>query len=408
MPHWKVQNNNHSQVQSYNADCLTTTGDYRYRDSLSHLNVLPTVSPGSMNSLNAYSVSGTVASMPTAQMSRYSMSASNPLLGSEYYGYGGNEGSFEPYHLQSSPQEVTSSPTMYANTDQLRQWGPSVLQPGRGGITVYEENANAKTMHGLPSYIPVASPAVEGQSMFPGMSAMANSLPNSAGGDRVLPTPRLNYMSSNSSDPSMLAASQNYNTENSIPMKNDATWVDRGESLSMPARTESTAIATTQRPSLTRLDSRDGSAAYINNNQQLPAISAPQHQQRSETAASASEYSLAAATNAVSASTDEQQHNLSSPSYATSSYAYSLPSTSSRRPSGSGPSEATLLSGQTYTHLPHRPAPDPPLPRHHQYLGGFHNRGLGPVGANEVRNAASASAASSSRAPLGSVGSSYS
>ena len=344
----------------YGLAALAPVAEYPY--PLVSLSGTPTVNPGSLGGLNAYTAVNPTASMPgPSRLSRYSIGGTPyPIsIGSspEYYGYGGGEGSFEPYNYHPAAQiqgmhghEAVNPVAAYASApshEPLRQWAPGMPQAGRAVSTAYEEKLHAGLMSNPP--LGGQSAVTHGtQQLFPAMSALASSLPVS--GDRVLPTPTSSSHPSISSEASM-GSSQGYNSENSVPIKNDLPWAERDESLSTP--TTSGPVATASSKSL-MVHTEDQKrlfpyAQYRNSNTS-----------QSSEASSAPDYGIGAVTTA-GGSMDE--HVLSSSSFGSGSYTYSLPS-SSKRPSGS---EGTLLNGQPYTPLPVRPAPVQHTHHHHHH-----------------------------------------
>lgn len=354
------------QVSSYDAGCgMLSTAEYPY--PILGLNATPSVNPGPLGGLKSFQVANSMSAVSTpAQMPRYSLGGSySCAVGSpvEYYGYNGSEGSFEPYNFHSSshansiaPHDVMASTSMYTNPEPIRQWGTGLAQPGRAASSMYEDSPSAKSAHGLP-HLPLTATVGEVTSRFSEMSALANSLPPSMLGDRVLPNPKSNLLSSPTPE-APVNSSQAYVPEGSTPIKSDLSWAERNESLPNSI-TASPNTSTFKSHLATHPEDLEGSFSYSH-------FRSPSTSQATES--SSPHYAITATTTAAS-TLDEQI--MSSTSYGTNSYTYSLPSTS-KRPSAT---EGTLLSGQAYTPLPSRPSPAQQA--HHQKILGLHKRERG-------------------------------
>ncbi|KAI4149447.1 MAG: hypothetical protein LQ340_004622 [Diploschistes diacapsis] len=322
------------------------------------LNGPPSVNPGVLGGINAYQVVGPVAG--AARSHRQSITATYPYpLGnsSEYYCLNGSEGTFEPYNVQQASQlgsmpghEASSDPaSMYPSQEQFRQWVPGVPQQGRVSANTFEDGSNSKLSYGLP--LVGSTPATaETHSVFPGMSTLASSLPPSQMGGRILPSLRSNANPSVTAEAS-LGSSHQYNLDGSVPVKSDLSWIERSDSISTSTGSGS---------------SLSGSSLLQTTTSDDQKFAPPYGRFRAQNTSQSGEQSTApefAMTTAASAANTLDEQMLPSGSFGNNSYTYSLPS-DSKQPSAS---DGTLLSGQTYTPLPHRPYQVSQA--HHQILG---------------------------------------
>ena len=339
----------------------------------------PTVNPGSLGGINTYAAANPVSSVAgPSRLSRYSMTGAPcpfPLASSsEYYGYNGSESPFESYSYHQQPQ-VQSVPSheapnpvgIYAGTpnqEQLREWIPSIPQPGRAVSNGFEEKLHGGSSNSLPFIGSAHTSTHENQPMFPAMSILASNLPASASDDRVLPTPTQNSIPSINSE----VSGQGYNTDGPISIKSDYSWAERSGSVSLP---------TTSAPNTT--PSIRSSMAYPEDQKPLFPYSHFRSFKDAQPSESSTgpEYTLAASTSAAS-TLDEDMMPASS--FGSGSYTYSLPS--SKRPSAS---EGLLLNGRRYeplTPLPHRPSLAQYTHHHHHHILGLHEKEH-----NETKNA---------------------
>ena len=274
----------------------------------------------------------------------------------DYCGYNNVEGSMIPYACHPSSQEATDPATVYAGSGPVRQWQPGVVQLGHSASNIYDEGSNTRTAYDIQC-LPSTPATGDSHSAFPGLGALASSLPPSLPAtlppsmmsDRLLPNPRSTAVVQSTSE---LPASsiQTFSSENPIPIKSDMSWPERCDGLPAPV------VVDAENPSLKQVsippDESKAPYGYTRARAQNTAQSV-EHSTSSE---------LAMNPAAPAAGTlDEQMMPTSS--FGANSYTYSLPS-GSKRPSAS---ENALLNDQKYEALPSQAYHEGLQHYHHYY-----------------------------------------
>ena len=307
------------------------------------MNGPPSVNPGSLGGISPYQpIENGLPTSAQGRLVRTQFGNPWPYPGgssSDCYGYNAaGEGAFGQYGLHATnqisgvPNESADPTNIYGSQEHLRQWAPAVPQSGRSASNAFENSSNTKLPHALP-LLGSTSTSGEAHHTFPGMGALASSLPASAMNDRLLPNPRSNATASSVSE-TPLSASQVFNPEGSVPLKSEPAWFERTDGLSAPPVGGSGASASNQ---LLTAPSEAQKLAFS-----YPRL---RTQTTSQELSSAPEFAMGTATTAAS-TLDEQM--LPTSSFGTNSYTYSLPS-DSKQPSVS---QSTLLNGQSYSPLP--------------------------------------------------------
>ena len=322
--------------------------------------------------VNHYPVHGQPATLGSSYPAptRSSRSLPNPYgfpssNGPEYYGYPVANDNLEPfaYHqgLQqgfSTPGDGSPHPAMYSSQESMRQW-PSGLPNPRCGSNSYDQDLslNRYPTSTTSSYgsLHSAQANSDSQSMFPGMSAITNSLPSSAVlGDRFLPDPRANTVLPSTSDaiqPTPVIGG--LETKPPLPLSNS----ERGSlnsSTGMPSSVKSASPSDatfSEAPSLSFSARSSVSSAY-------PVTNATAFESEGSAVGTppASYQGLSAAP------LSRPRAPLSMAASASATYSYGMDRKRGSQSSTDGsPAEATLMSGRQYTQLVPRPA------THHQH-----------------------------------------
>lgn len=273
----------------------------------------------------------------------------------EFCTYPGGETAFEscnynsPSQMNCLPQQETPhSASLFMSSDHVRPWSSSVPQLARLGSNAFEEASAARPPMGLNPYL--STPAAgDGNTAFHGLGSLASYLPLSVH-DRTLPNPKPGQISNVGE--AALPNSHVYVSDSVAPSKNSIQWVERGESATMPSTTVpnpgNNMRTSSLRSSTNQSEQEDTPLGY----EQLPL----QGHSVSSEAASSTATSESSLNRIAATSTSIEDNGSVSNAYGglTGLYTYSL--SSSGRSSAQQLSEGTLLSGQTYTPIPHRPS----------------------------------------------------
>ncbi len=277
------------------------------------------------------------------------------------------------YNMQSiqypgSLQEAQAQTTSFTAPENGRTWTP--ISPGGrssyNGSSMDPESSLRYGQLGFPhtSSSTLSAVTTEGNSLFPGMSALAGSLPPSSV-DRTLPNPntkRASLISTNSLNQGTLGDTNPLGLPPNLNYRSTAPWGSlSGTSSSGQASSSSTSASTVSAtmPAINKLCSSPRGSQDATPYGYIPLSRSPAS---SLTAARASEYDSAISLPASSASmenhmglTDSAFHSGFSsddmlPSH--SSYSYSIGSGTKGGPLGdSMASEGSLINGDQYTQL---------------------------------------------------------
>ena len=278
----------------------------------------------------------------------------------------------QPAQYPGSLQETQDLTASYSSQDTGRTWtpiAPSGKSSFNGSNFVPDSSLRYGTLglsHMNPS--PVTAVSADGNSLFPGMSALAGSLPPS-NGDRTLPNPttkRTSLISNGGVNQGMLGESSSLGLGTNLNYKPNTSWGSiSGSSSSGQASSSSTSVSTANitiptnsKPSTSPKGSQDGTQyGYIPLSRSPPS---------SLTVARASDYNSAINLPTSSASMENPLglpeaafHNgfssddlLPSHNSSSSLYSYSIGSGTKSGPLGdSMTSEGQLSNGTQYTAL---------------------------------------------------------
>ncbi len=271
-----------------------------------------------------------------------------------------------------SLQETQGSTTSYSAQDTGRTWTPIApsSKPSYSGSSFDPDSSLRYGPLGFSQMNPSTITAVstDGSSLFPGMSALAGSLPPSSG-DRTLPNPntkRASLISNNSLNQGMLGETNPLGLGTNLSYKSTAPWgsisgASSGGQTSSSSTSGSTASATM--PANSKSSSSPQGSQEATQYGYIPLSRSPPS---SLTTARASEYDPAISLPTSSATmenpmglTDSAFHSgfssddlLPSHNSSSSLYSYSIGSgTKSGSLGDSMASEGQLVNGQHYTRL---------------------------------------------------------
>lgn len=345
-----------------------------------------TVHPQPSN-FNTYHLNTSVPSLVSSSFpgqtrsTRFSLSnsCSYPLSNShDHYGYGLNEGIFEPYSLQHSSsgnylagQEPSPNP-LHNSQEMPRHWPSATSQANRSSSDTLER-AMLTTKYPAPgqAYMDlsssISSPTVDNQSGFPVMTSLRDSLPTSFIGERLLPNPR-SVILPTSSDGNNGHSSNNqfYSDPESITSSKAHTpWIGTRTSLDSASSSSNTIGSSASDSTLSQHNNKSSSSSPATSETNYCFMSVATTQGSSGNITSTSDFSITPISAPVGVLSNQLLPSQAYTTTTTGPYTYSLAATQNetKRNSQASTSDNTLINGFPYVHLRHGTSPGQQYPQ---------------------------------------------